>query len=151
MTESTMVDEIASKGRLVYSNSGTSMMPLIKQGRDLVVIVKPEFPLKAYDVPLYRRGDSTRFVLHRILKVTPDGYVIRGDNCLNKEYGIKDDDIIGVLSAVIRKGKEISVDNTGYKIYSRVWRYIFPVRFFYMKARAAGGKIKRKLKGNRKT
>ena len=144
-----MVEEIRSKGRLIYSNHGTSMMPLIKQGRDLVVIVKPALPLRKYDVPLYRRGDSPKFVLHRILKVTPEGYVIRGDNCLYKEYGIKDEDIIGVLSAVVRKGKEIPVDSFALRSYARVWTFIFPVRFCLMKARALCGRVKRKIIGKK--
>ena len=144
MTESTMIEELEKTGRLIYTNHGTSMMPLIKQGRDLVVIVKPEGRLKKYDVPLYRVGDSHRYILHRIIKVRENDYVIRGDNCTDKEYGTGDKDIIGVLSKVIRKGKEISVEDTGYKIYSRFWHYIFPLRFVYMKLRHTGGKVLRK-------
>ena len=142
---SSMIDELEKNGRLIYSNHGTSMMPLIKQGRDLVVIEKAEGRLRKYDVPLYKVGTSHRYVLHRIIKVRGNDYVIRGDNCLNKEYGITDDDILGVLTKVIRKGKELSVESTGFKIYSRVWHFLFPVRFLYMKARRLGGKILRKL------
>lgn len=142
---SSMTDELERTGRLIYSNHGTSMMPLIKQGRDLVVIEKTDGRLKKYDVPLYKVGDSHRYVLHRIIKVRENDYVIRGDNCLNKEYGITDDDILGVLTKVIRKGKEVSVEDTGYKIYSRVWHMLFPFRFLYMNVRRLGGKILRKL------
>lgn len=144
MTESTMIEELEKNGKLIYSNHGTSMMPLIKQGRDLVVIVKPEGRLKKYDVPLYRYGNSHRYVLHRIIKVRESDYVIRGDNCVSKEYGISDNDIIGVLAKVIRKGKEISVEDTGYKIYSRFWHFIFPVRYVYMRTRHLAGKLLRK-------
>lgn len=144
MTESTMIEELEKEGKLIYSNHGTSMMPLIKQGRDLVVIVKPGGRLKKYDVPLYRFGNSRRYILHRIIKVRESDYVIRGDNCLNKEYGISDSDIIGVLSKVIRKGKEVSVEDTGYRIYSRFWHFIFPVRYVYMRTRRLAGKLLRR-------
>ena len=142
---SSMIDELEKTGKLIYSNHGTSMMPLIKQGRDLVVIEKKNGRLSKYDVPLYKVGTSHRYVLHRIIKVRENDYVIRGDNCLNKEFGITDDDILGVLTKVIRNGKEISVEARGYKLYSRIWHIIFPFRFLYMKARRLGGKILRKL------
>jgi len=145
MTESTMIEELEKNGKLIYSNHGTSMMPLIKQGRDLVVIIRPpEGRLKKYDVPLYKIGKSRRYVLHRILKVRQQDYVIRGDNCLNKEYGISDKDIIGVLSKVIRKGREISVEDKGYRVYVRFWCMIFPLRWVYMEIRHLGGRILRK-------
>ena len=50
--------------------------------------------LKKYDVPLYKKGDS--YVLHRVMEVLPDSYIIRGDNCDQKEYGITDDQILGM-------------------------------------------------------
>ena len=69
MCKSTFEEEIARNGFLLYRNVGDSMLPLIRQGRDLVLVSrKPEGRLKKYDVPLYRR-DSGQYVLHRILKV----------------------------------------------------------------------------------
>ena len=144
---SAIEEELAKTGKLIYSNHGGSMLPLIKEGRDLVVIVTPPSGrLKKYDVPLYKRGDSRKYVLHRIIRVIDDGYVIRGDNCYFKELDVKDDDIIGVLSCVIRKGgREVSVDSFGYKLYSRVWCLIYPLRFCYAKVRAFGGRVMRKI------
>ena len=63
------------------------MMPLIKQDRDLLIIEPVHGRLKKYDVPLYKR-DNGQYVLHRILKVREQGYVICGDNRWAKEYGI---------------------------------------------------------------
>lgn len=127
MNTTTFEEEIARSGRLIYSNKGDSMMPLIRQGRDLVVIVPPCGRLKKYDVPLYKR-DNGQYVLHRILKVRRDDYVICGDNRWSKEYGITDENIIGVLSAVIRGGKEVPVTNRRYRLYVHIWCDLFPVR-----------------------
>ena len=127
MNKSTFEEQLAQTGRLIYTNKGDSMMPLIKQDRDLLVIKPVSGRLKKYDVPLYRR-DSGQYVLHRILKVRKDDYVICGDNRWSKEYGISDRHIIGVLSAVIRNGKEVSVDNWKYKLYVHLWCDFFPVR-----------------------
>lgn len=44
---STFEAEIEKHGRLVYTNKGTSMLPLLREGKDLFVIVrKPEGRLK---------------------------------------------------------------------------------------------------------
>lgn len=135
---------IARDGRLIYTNRGDSMMPLIKQGRDLLVISKkPKRRLKKYDVPLYKR-DSGKYVLHRILQVRKHDYVICGDNRWTKEYGITDRHIIGVLTAVIRNGEEIKVTDLKYRIYVHLWCDLFPVRAFVLRA---VNKIKRMIKG----
>ena len=39
---------------------GDSMYPMLISGRDSVVIELPVFPLKKYDVPVYRRGGHLR-------------------------------------------------------------------------------------------
>lgn len=144
MSNMTFEQVIARDGRLIYTNRGDSMMPLIKQGRDLLVISKkPKRRLKKYDVPLYKR-DSGKYVLHRILQVRKHDYVICGDNRWTKEYGITDRHIIGVLTAVIRNGEEIKVTDLKYRIYVHLWCDLFPVRAFVLRA---VNKIKRMIKG----
>ena len=132
MNSSSIEEEIRKNGRFVYSNRGTSMLPLIREGKDVVVLTPPSFPLRKYDVPLYKPAHfDGKYVLHRIVKVVDGSYVIRGDNCITCEYGVSDGDIVGVLSAVVRGGKEISVSSMGYKIYSRIWCFIYPLRYVF--------------------
>lgn len=128
MTKSTFEEELEKKGAFTFSNVGVSMLPLIKQGRDLFTIAKRQDKCKKYDVVLYRRQRTSSYVLHRVVKVRENDYVILGDNCLKKEYGITDDDIIGVMTSFVRKGKEYSVNHLGYRIYSRVWYFLYPLR-----------------------
>ena len=71
-------EELEKSGKLIYTNVGVSMRPLIKQDRDLLVIEKPKGRLKKYDCPLYKRPNG-QYVLHRVVKVCDDGYVILGD------------------------------------------------------------------------
>ncbi len=138
-------DIIERDGKLIYTNVGDSMHPLIRQDRDLLIIEKPEGRLKKYDVPLYKR-DSGQYVLHRILKVRDDDYVICGDNRCSREYGITDRHIIGVLTAVVRDGKEISVTDLKYRLYVHLWCGLFPLRVFILKAGKFPKWLKRKLK-----
>ncbi len=143
MNKTTFEEIIQRDGKLIYTNKGDSMMPLIKEGRDLLVISRTDGRLKKYDVPLYKR-DSGQYVLHRIIKVRKNDYVICGDNRYHKEYGITDRHIIGVLTAVIRNGKEISVTNRRYRLYVHVWYFLFPVRAFIMRARNVIRRIEKK-------
>ena len=135
-------DELEKSGKIVYRNAGVSMRPLIKQDRDIIIIEKCNGRLKKYDIPLYKRGDQ--YVLHRIVKVRDNDYVILGDNCLRKEYGITDDQIIGVLTSLVRNGKEVDFNSFGYKFYSRAWYAIYPFRAIIMRLK---GFLRRIIKG----
>jgi hypothetical protein len=138
-------DVIERDRRLVYTNVGDSMRPLIRQDRDILIIEKPYGRLKKYDVPLYKR-DSGQYVLHRVLKVRENDYVICGDNRYNKEYGITDRHIIGVLTAVVRDGKEVPITDRRYRIYVHLWCDFFPIRALILKAKHFPKWLKRKLK-----
>jgi len=142
MAKSTFEEQLAKSGKLIYTNKGDSMMPLIKQDRDLLVIEPVHGRLKKYDVPLYKR-DSGQYVLHRILKVRDNDYVICGDNRWSKEYGVTDRHIIGVLTAVIRNGREVTVNSRKYRLYVHLWCDLFPVRAFVLHA---ANKLKRLIK-----
>ena len=124
---------LEQNGVLTYSNVGVSMLPLIKQGRDLFTVRKKgNERCKKGDVVLYRRPPDC-YVLHRVIEVRPDDYVIMGDNCVTKESGIRDEDIIGVLVSFVRKGKEHSVNEKGYRFYSSVWMHTTGIRVFFKK------------------
>lgn len=115
-------------GVLTYRFKGVSMLPMLRQGKDTFTVAKKtQARCKKYDVALYRRGQE--YVLHRVVKVLPQGYVILGDNCLRKEYGITDGDILGVLTAFTRGDKTVPVESRGYRLYARVWYWLYPVRF----------------------
>ena len=120
--------------RLVRTNVGVSMLPLLRQGRDLFIVEKRgPGRLKAGDVVLYRRPPD-KYVLHRIIQVREKDYVILGDNCVNREYGITDDDILGVMTGFVRDGKQHTVTERGYRLYRFLWLHGAPVRVFLKKA-----------------
>ena len=115
-------------GVLIYTNVGTSMMPLIRQRRDIIEIRRkdPSARCRKYDAVLYKRGN--KYILHRIIKVRRNDYVIVGDHCIQKEYGITDDQILGVLKRVIRDGKSITPDDPAYKLYVHLWCDFYHIR-----------------------
>jgi hypothetical protein len=128
MQSITFEEELRRHGNLVYTSVGRSMLPLLRQGRDLVEIKRkdPDTRCKKYDAILYKRGD--RYILHRIIKVTDNGYIIAGDHNYIKEYDITDKQILGILTGVVRNGKRIDANNKCYLAYVHLWCDLFPIR-----------------------
>ena len=98
---------------------GTSMLPLLRQGKDLVLIErkKENHRYEEGDVILYRRVEKKQYVLHRIISVCADDYVLLGDNCFSKESSIRDEDILGIMTGFVRSCRYHSVLGKGYGWY----------------------------------
>ena len=126
---------LEQNGSMTYTNAGRSMLPLLRQGRDLFTL-KKKGPgrCRVGDVVLYRAGE--KYVLHRVVEVHENDYVILGDNCVCRETGISDEDIIGVMTGYVRKGKEHSVTDAGYRLYSALWLHTERPRIFLKRVRA---------------
>ena len=135
---------LQEKGEIVTSTAGTSMYPMLRNKRDMVVIKKVDRKLKRHDVPVYRLK-SGKIVMHRILKVTENGYIIRGDNLYKNEYNVTDDIIIGMLKAFYRNGKFYDCETSKkYKLYVLWVRFSYPARFVLCHLiRPQLGKLKR--------
>ena len=135
-------------GYIVYTNVGCSMMPMLRQCRDIIEIrPKESGRCKKYDVVLYKRGE--KYILHRVLKVLPSGYLIAGDNNVFVERDVTDAMILGVMTRVIRNGKDIYMDNPWYRLYVHLWCDCWPLRMLILrgirKVRGVLGAVKRRL------
>lgn len=142
-------DVLKEEGVFVSTTVGVSMFPMLRNRRDTIIVRPYEGRLKKYDVPLYKRGKD--YILHRIVEVRPESYVICGDNCIRKEYGITDEQILGVLTGFYRGSKQINMDGMGYKLYVRIWCSIYPIRKAVSIPRRLAAKIWRRMrrgKGN---
>jgi len=132
-------DVLREEGIFVSTTVGVSMYPMLRNRKDTIIVTPYQGRLKKYDVPLYKR--SSDYILHRIVEVLPDSYVICGDNCEKKEYGITDEQILGVLTGFYRGSKKINMDGLAYKIYVWVWCKSFPLRMVYKKMRRMAAKV----------
>lgn len=145
MSKTTFEQVLQEHGQLVYTNVGDSMWPLLHEGQDLMIIdKKPEGRMKKYDAILYKRPCG-KYIMHRIMKVRKDDYVLCGDNRWQREFGVKDEWILGVLTAVIRKGKRISVTNWKYRLYVHIWCDFYWIRAFILRGWGVMRKIVRKI------
>lgn len=109
-------------GIYVGPTVGTSMLPMLKNRRDTIVVKAKTERLKPLDVALYTRGG--KYILHRVLSVTDTGYIIRGDNCYFDEI-VPEETVIGVLTEFFRKKKHYFCTDEKYIAYAkkRIKRY----------------------------
>lgn len=117
-----VIEEVLSAGgNISLTITGSSMYPTILGGRDQVTLVKAPEKLNKYDLPLYRRK-SGQFVLHRIVAVEEDGtYTCCGDHQWDVEKGLKQEQMIGLATEFVRKGKHFSADNRRYVRWVHFW------------------------------
>ena len=101
---------------LVSPISG-SMRPMVRQRRDSLLFRRPEGRLRKYDVALYKRDGMT--IMHRVIRVRPEGYVIRGDNAREKEH-VREEQIIGVMTGFYRDETFIPAEDGRYQRYARL-------------------------------
>lgn len=144
-------EKLDAGGNVTFTPNGTSMLPMLRDGEDVVVLSKPKGRLHLFDVALYRR-DNGQYVLHRVLDFGYDGsYVMCGDNQFTKEKGIRDDQIIAVMTSFCRKGVPYMPSYYRYRIYVNFWYYTrLPRRVFRAVKRRLGFTDEKKKKKDKK-
>ena len=116
--------------------SGSSMTPFLVHRRDTVYLSKPDRPLKKGDMVLYQR-DNGAYILHRIFKTDLNSYTMVGDAQTVLEYGIRNDQIRAVVTAVRRKGKLIQRGSFWWDFFEKVWISMVPFRPLFRKIYSA--------------
>ena len=126
-------EEILEKdGHLVYTNKGVSMLPLLRQNKDMMVIEKRD-KYHVLDAVLFKRRKTGAYVLHRILKDNRDGtYWVVGDNCISGET-VRHEQLLGLLVARIRNGRTLSMDSPFIKLYTHIWCRWYRLRFIILR------------------
>ena len=141
-----VIDEVlGSGGEFRLYPKGTSMLPLIREGRDSVMLKRnSDCSVKKHDIVLYKRKNEA-FVLHRILKIEKDGsYVMCGDNQDRLERNINKEQLYGYVSGIFRDDKYSAVSSWAYRIYVALWCFMPLRRICFLGRRVFKG-IKRRI------
>lgn len=126
-----IIEKLDNDGTVIFTPNGSSMEPMLKGGRDSVVLSKPQGKLKKYDLPLYQRNDG-KYVLHRVVKVCKNNtYTMRGDNQIYNEKNIVDSQIIAIVTSFTRKEKTYNVSNKKYRFYCKFWNFVRYIRLLF--------------------
>ena len=119
--EQTLGQTLKEEGELLTVASGISMLPCIREKKDLLHLAYSEEPPALYDVILYRRKNGTQ-ILHRILDIQNSKYVLCGDNQYMLEMEIEAEQVMGVLRGFYRGSYYVNCrTNRGYQLYVKIW------------------------------
>lgn len=125
-----MLRELINEGKEVgLIISGSSMAPFLIHHRDRVFLRQPYRELRIGDIVFYQRKNG-QFVMHRIYKIRGLLYDMIGDAQTEVEYGIKREQIFGLVTKVQRKGKWLTPNKPIWKLFSSIWIKIIPLRPF---------------------
>lgn len=138
LEKQTIEEVLLSHGKYIGPTVGVSMLPMLKNRRDTIVVEAKKERLQRLDVALYRRGEA--YVLHRVLQPVDGGYIIRGDNCYADE-NVPEGAVIGVLTEFFRKGKHFYCTDKKYIKYAEKRLKTYKTRRFFvlLKTRCRNG------------
>ena len=114
-------------GTLPLVISGSSMAPFLVHGRDTVYLSKIRKPVKTGDMILYRR-EQGQLLLHRVCSVDAPGFSLVGDAQTVAESGVKEEQLLAVVTAVNRKGKLLTKRNLLWMFFEKIWPRVIPLR-----------------------
>lgn len=137
---------LQEQGFVVVPISGTSMWPLLQEGKSRVQIVaRDKRQLRKGDIVLYRRCDGT-FVLHRIVKVQKDSFLLCGDHQFRPLEQVQEAQIMGVAQGFFRNGRYFDEKTWWYRLYKLFWNGNLAVRRCSLAILRLSGIEKRSLK-----
>ena len=131
--ESTIEEELLKNGSFAICAKGESMRPMLRGGKDMVIIAKRPLEIRKYDVILFK-DKRQRYVLHRVVKVKDGFYLTRGDNTYFEEH-VDEECVLGILTRYNKDGKSYDVNSFSSKLYARQRVFFYPVRKLLLKIR----------------
>lgn len=130
------IEELLAEGRqAAFTVTGMSMWPFLCHGRDQVIV-------EACRSDMLRKGDIIllqtplqTYLLHRITKITADGFVTTGDGNCFRDGEFPFSCFRAKVTCLIRKGKRVRCSGWKWNALSRLWMAMFPVRKWVFNAR----------------
>lgn len=141
--------QLKERGRASLTVTGNSMYPMLCNCRDQVELIPVSYRQEEKDIILYRR-DNGRYILHRIISLTRDGYICCGDNQSKKEF-VRHDQLLAVVDGFTRNDKQYTLRHPGYRLYAAVWVGLFPIRRYLLALRRRLGRLRRKILGAKRS
>lgn len=120
--------EIIQGHSVQISLKGTSMYPLLREGKDKVILSScPQNELREMDVVLFKYAGT--HILHRIIDRNGNILTIQGDGSYTTVERCSVFDVIGRVESIVRPtGKIISASSWKWRLPSYMWVYIGRLR-----------------------
>jgi len=108
-----------------FGASGMSMSPTIRDG-DIITLSPPKGMKPVFgDILAFRHPETGKLIVHRVIGVSSDTFLAKGDNSLDPDGLIPLSNILGVVTRVERNGfslfwPDIRRSPGGGRIYFRI-------------------------------
>ncbi len=117
---------LSTDGDFPLTVSGTSMMPLMKDGKTTVLLTRNFAPQKGR-ILLFRRIDGS-LVLHRVRKIEKDGTLIMNGDAQNWCERISPSQVIAAVNYISIGKRNVKYNTPLLKIWDSIWYITYPVR-----------------------
>lgn len=114
-----------------FTVTGNSMWPFLAHGRDCVTLRGVgTAPLKKGDIVLVCTEQG--YLLHRITRQKNGMVQTTGDRNCRRDGFVPAGNVLGRVVRFTRNGRQISCGNVFYRLCSRLWQGLFPIRPFLL-------------------
>ena len=104
-----LVQAVTERGKSFRVKApGFSMYPFIRNLDTITISPLPAAGPRTGDVVAFVKPSTGSLVVHRVIAVTKDGYLIRGDNTLEPDGLLQKSSILGQVTRVEREGRSVS-------------------------------------------
>ncbi len=116
-----VIDRIADGERVRIRAKGNSMLPMIRDGKDEVILEKPNKQSFHKGCLLLVQLKDERFVLHRVKEIDGTHLILQGDGNLSIVESCTKDNVIAEATTVFRNGKAIKKGSIRWNLYRYLW------------------------------
>ncbi len=120
VVHSSIEEQLVLRGELLSTTTGDSMKPLFHTHGCTVKLVAYEGSAARDDVILWQDA-SGKYLLHRVVGVTEEGYLTRGDNRRRNDPPVSRDRVRATLAGYYRKETFVPLTARRYRIYVALW------------------------------
>ena len=111
---------LAQSDEVTITIRGNSMRPMLRDGRDGVVLRRYECePIRVGDVMLFRYRAG--HILHRVVRVEGERITFAGDGNYNLYEVAQRGDIVARMVAYVKDGSRYECEGKEWRRFSRVW------------------------------
>jgi signal peptidase I len=102
--------ELNAGDQIQFNVTSNSMQPIMQIGDIIVAEVVNASVIKPGDIIVIRRMED--FLTHRVICITKDGWLTKGDNNLMMDPNVKKDRLIGIVKEVHKNNQKIVLEST---------------------------------------
>lgn len=105
-----LLEVLTEKGKpFRFQASGFSMFPFVRNLDEITVSPLPSGCPKVGDVVAFVKPATEKLVVHRVIGMIGDNYLIRGDNAPKPDGLIPRDNILGYVTRVDRNERRVAI------------------------------------------